>query len=241
MAEMEADKGLRQEFDAAQLVIPRVSILQDLSPQVRERDAEYIKGAKPGLFFNSLAKSLDTMVTLVPSKFLVRYIAWRPRKDGGGLVSQTLTIEEVEENFDPDGIGKWKGLMAPRPGEPAVSVEVIETPEWYGMAKGKDWDWMPVAISFPSTKSKAARWMNSTINMTKAQGKNGTFTPAAFFHQFSFTTAVEQKGDDQWFSFVPVQDGYCMDAQVRGEAKELKLSFERGEVDVASATASDQG
>lgn len=240
MEEMEGDKGHRQSFDVAQMMIPRITVLQDLSDEVKERNPEYVPGAKPGLIFNTLNKQIDTMIQFVPSKFVVRYIAWRPRKDGGGLVSQSLTLEDVEATMDPAGIGQWTGMMAPRPGEPQVAVEVNETPEWVGMARGKDWDWMPVAISFGGTKSKVARWINTTIDLTKEQGKDGPFTPAPFFHQFSFRTGLEQKGDDEWYGYVAEHNGYCPDGHIRKEAKQLKLSMDRGEVDFENVSASEK-
>lgn len=237
MSDMEADKGERQHFDSSQLIIPRINILQDLSPQVKKSNAAYVEGAEPGMLFNNVTGTLDKLITFVPAAFHVRYIAWRPRKQGGGLVDQNLKLAEVEENFEADGIGRWIGQMSPGRGEPAVSVEVIETPEWVGMAKGEKWNWMPVAMSFPATKSKASRKINTSIEMTEVEGPNGPFTPPAFYHSFDLTTVMETSGDDTWFSFVPTHLGLGKETKhVIDKAKALKRSLVDGSAKVAEDT-----
>lgn len=233
--EIEENEGQRQVFDADQLTIPRLALLQDLSPETKVREETYIEGAIPGMILNKLKKAICDEVIFVPSKFVVRYIAWRPRKDGGGLVDQNLTLEEVRENFDTDGPGRWVGMLSPREGEDAVKVEVIQTPEWVGFAKSDTFDWTPVAISFPSTKSKVVRDINSIIDLAKIEVNGRRITPAAFFHQFTLGSFLDSSGDDKYYNFTAKHDGYCMDPQVRADAKKLKESFDAGEVAVEDA------
>lgn len=238
LSEMEGDKGLTQHFDAAQLIIPRLLLLQDLSPQVKDRNAEYVPGAKPGLFHNSVTKALSPTVMFIPAHFVVRYIAWRPRLEGGGLVDQGLTLRDVTENFDQVGIGSWAGRMAPRKDAAAVNVEVKETPEWVGMCKGETWDWMPMAISFPGTKSKTARGMNTEISLMKLDGARGKFTPPSFYHQYLLTSGIEKgAGTDEWYGFIARRVGFVQDRDALQEAKQLKIDFERGDAVVADSDA----
>lgn len=241
-AEMEADKDLREQFAPAMLTIPRIAVLQDLSPQVKTRDAEYVEGAQPGMIFNSVHKWLAHEVLFVPAKFLVRYIAWQPRPVGG-LVDQNLTLEEVEANFRKDGIARWVGQMRRREGdEEMVRVEVIETPEWVGLVKPtvdqhgeviENADWLPAALSFPSTKAKVVRDMNTQIDMTKVADSSGKkFTPPPFYHQFKLDTAIESSGENEYYNYRATHLGWNKDSYCRNEAKELKLAFDRGEVEV---------
>ena len=235
MEDMEGDKGQKQDFGADMLIIPRISILQDLSPQVKKTNAAYVEGAEVGQFFNNVVNALDSKIKFIPSKFAVRYIAWRPRRAGGGLVSQDLTEEEVRENFAEDGLGRWVGMMKDNSGD-SVSVEIIMTPEWVGFAKGEDWDWMPVAMSFPSTKAKAARKINTAIELCVVKGKGGPFSPASFYHTFDLTSVMEQSGDDTWFSYnvshlgIGKTEKYIVD-----KAKALKVQLEKGEAQVEDA------
>jgi hypothetical protein len=246
MGDMEADaEAHRQVFDRDMLTIPRIKILQDLSPEVKDTKAEYIPGARPGLICNEMNSKLDTDILFVPAAFSVRYIAWRPRKAGGGLVDPNLTLEEVEANFQQEGIGSWIGMMRPSPNEEAIRVEVAQTPEYVGIAMGKGWGPMPVAISMPSTKVKAAKKINTTVELTRVESasKPGTFfRPAMFYHQFQLKTGLESGNDNEWFGFVihhlgvaekgsPLLDDPIYNAMVK-DAKELKIALETGKARV---------
>jgi hypothetical protein len=246
MDSMEEDaEQYRQVFDRDMLTIPRIKILQDLSPEVKETKAEYIPGARPGMICNEQNNKLDSEILFVPSTFEVRYIAWRPRKDGSGLVDANLTLQEVEENFQADGIGSWIGMMKPSANEDPVRVEVAQTPEYTGYAMGKGWGPMPVAISMPSTKVKAAKKINTTVELTRVESasKPGTFfRPAMFYHQFQLKTGLESGNDNEWFGFVihhlgvaekgsPLLDDPIYNAMVK-DAKELKIALETGKARV---------
>ena len=45
-------------FAREELVVPRLKILQPLSPEVQEGNSQYIEGAKPGMFFNTCSGKL---------------------------------------------------------------------------------------------------------------------------------------------------------------------------------------
>jgi hypothetical protein len=241
MDDMEADaEQYRQVFDRDMLTIPRIKILQDLSPEVKETKAEYIPGARPGMICNEQNNKLDSEILFVPATFEVRYIAWRPRKDGGGLVDANLTLEEVEANFQADGIGSWIGMMKPSANEDAVRVEVAQTPEYTGYAMGKDWGPMPVAISMPSTKVKAAKKINTTVELTRILNeKTGNkIRPSMFYHQFKLSTGLESGNENEWFGFVIHHLGVAGDKsgiendpvylEMIQLAKQLKIDVEAG-------------
>ncbi len=240
MASMEADAAVhKQEFRRDMLIIPRINILQDLSPEIKERRAEYVPGAKVGDIYCNINNGLSPAIRFIPSRFDVRYIAWKTNR--GGLVDQNLTKEDAETNFEPDGLGKWTGSMKDMRGE-MCTVEVIETPEWVGIAYGIDnegerlWGPMPVAISFPITKSKAARKINTSIDLAVEPGTNGgkDFRPPCFYHQFTLKSAIEQAGENEWFGWTVTHDGYIKDASDLERAKELKIAFDEGTVEVST-------
>lgn len=230
----------QQEFAPDQLIIPRISILQDLSPQVKERNVAYVPGAKPGLIFNNVANTLSTGILFTPAKFFVRYIAWED--DRGGLVDQNLTKEQAEQ-FEENGIAQWRGEIIPRGKEKPVLCDIIETPEWVGIASAQPdedgviaWGPMPVAISFPSTKAKSARKINTAIDLTEVQGAKGPFRPPAFYHQFELTTAVETSGKDEWWGWVVNRLGWSDEHSIE-KAKALKVAFDDDKATVDEAGA----
>ena len=101
-----------------------------------------------------------------------------------------------------------------------------------------------VAVSFTLTSACLAQSdlkddpayldIDGAINLTEMQGKNGPFTPAAFYHKFTLGTAVESSGDNDWFGWTIHHDGINDDMYTIGKAKALKIAFDEGKAEVVA-------
>ena len=235
----DVDAGLGQSFKTDDLIIPRITILQDLSPQVKERKVEYIPGAKPGMIYNSVNNALDQSISFVPAMYHTSWVAWKPRPDGG-LVNNNVdaSILTEEKGFMADGIDRFVGTMAdPTSGGEMKKVEVIKTPEWVGVARGESGWIMPVAISFPATKAKSARKINTSIDLTEVEVQGRIITPPPFYHTFILSSAIEQSGENEWYGWTVTHDGYAnTDPRMRAKAKDIRKSLEEGKASVAEHT-----
>jgi hypothetical protein len=67
--------------------LPFLSLLQQLSPQVQEGDPKQVRGARPGMFYNTLTGDLYESLTFVVAAMRSGVLEWKPRKDGGGFVA----------------------------------------------------------------------------------------------------------------------------------------------------------
>ncbi len=229
LAGMEEDAGDRQHFGADYLIVPRIQLAQDLSPQLKPTKAEYIEGLVVGQMFNTVTKEVYAEgFTFVPARFAVVINAWKPRKAGGGLVRQNVDPADVAD-FEPDGIKQWRTQMAPRPGEEAVTVEVIEAGEWAGIIVTPDGRTSPAIISFPSTKAKVGRSINTIVDMTEVPGKNGPFVPPSYYHQFSFNTAGETNDSGDFWNYVADHMGFVSDVKLMEKAKDLSNKMKSGQ------------
>lgn len=74
-----------EEGDADSYAIPFLGMLQKLSPQCDSDEPEYIKGARPGMFFNTITKELFEEVELIPCVYQRRFNRWAPIDSGGGF------------------------------------------------------------------------------------------------------------------------------------------------------------
>lgn len=82
------------------LAIPRIDIIQDLSPQHKESKPEYIEGAKPGMAFNTVTGKLyGKQVFVVPVFYRGEYVIWKDQDHGGGFRGAFPTIAEAEEEL----------------------------------------------------------------------------------------------------------------------------------------------
>lgn len=238
LADLEADQKDIQTFSADQMIIPRILLLQDLSPQVKTRDPEYIPGAQPGLICNGLTGSLDTEITFIPSLFTVRYMAWRPRPTGG-LVDPDVDPSTLGR-YDKVGVATWIGSMIPAGKTDPVNVEINETPEWAGIVVGADKRRIPAVISFVATKSKVARKMNTAVSMFEIETPEGSRRTPAYYQQFRIGSALEVIGENEFYTYTAVHEGLCKDKDLRLRARELCRQIKAGLVEIAPVSDGDQ-
>lgn len=95
---------------AEDMSLPRLEIIQDLSPQRKKSEPQYIEGAEEGMAFNTASNELyGTEVTIIPVFFRKEFLLWKDRKAGGGFGGAFNTLEDAEEERDrkedPD---KWQ-------------------------------------------------------------------------------------------------------------------------------------
>jgi len=239
-AMFEADAGKGLDFRADDLAIPRLYMLQDMSPQVKERSADYVSGARPGMWFNTVTGQIAPSVTIITIKHQRRYVAWRPRLDnggGGGLVKPDVPREEYL-SYEETGISvrsyrDEKGL-----------VEVVDTPELVALLlpeNGSGISPMPVAISFPKTKAKVLARMMTIATMQVGHHADGTEFPMALYSNvFRLSSKIEGEGAQSYF--VPVEEylGRVTRTDIYARAKRLYEQFAGAPVHVADVGSSEQ-
>lgn len=88
--------GLADNITSKDIRLPRIALLQSLSPQVQNEGDKY----KPGMFIDTLTQEiLPTPLKFVPVYIFKNVIKWKPRAEGGGMIYKTLnpTAEQVKE------------------------------------------------------------------------------------------------------------------------------------------------
>lgn len=72
-----------EHADASKLEIPRIQLLQALSPQVESGEM------KAGSFFHSVTEEeLPPEMVMIPLLFRSQFILWNPRENGGGILAR---------------------------------------------------------------------------------------------------------------------------------------------------------
>jgi hypothetical protein len=80
------------------VTIPRIGILQDLSPQIKKTKPEYIEGAEAGLLFNNITSQVyGKSIVIIPVIFRKEWIIWRDRDSGGGFRGAYASESEAAE------------------------------------------------------------------------------------------------------------------------------------------------
>lgn len=86
-----------ENVTADDLVIPRLELVQSLSPCRKKTDPNYIEGAEEGMVYNNVTRQLyGTEVLIVPVFYRKEWLIWKSRDEGGGFRGAYSTDNEAE-------------------------------------------------------------------------------------------------------------------------------------------------
>jgi hypothetical protein len=76
-----------EDVTVKDMVLPRVDVLQALSPQLKKNDGAFIPGAEQGQIFNTVTGTIyGPSVTFIPVMFRKEFVLWKLRSAGGGFI-----------------------------------------------------------------------------------------------------------------------------------------------------------
>ena len=178
------------------VIIPRLTILQALSPQLQRNKPEFIQGAAAGMFCDTATGDVfEGPLELVPCFFKRVYLEWAPRNTGKGLVRNHETDDAILDRCSPDA----KGRMITPDGN-----YVAETATYYviNLTSGGRRSFVPLS----STQMRAARRWMTQLTAERLTGSNGrSFTPPIFYRSWMATVSEQSNNEGSWFgwSFSP--------------------------------------
>lgn len=177
-----------EQVTAEDLVIPRLEILQSLSPEVEEDKPEYIKGAKPGMLINSVTKQIyGNEVFVVPVHYTKQWLVWKARAKGGGFFGSYPNPDEAADRVKKEG------------GE-AQGIESIDTPTHLCLLVNRDHGSVDeIMLSMPRTKAKISRQWNSMIRLAGGD---------RFSRVYRITTQKETNPKGTYHNYVVAQCGF---------------------------------
>ena len=139
-----------ENVESEDLQLPRIDVLQALSPQVNKKKDEYIDGAEVGMLFNTLTGELyPDGINFTPVSFVKRYLVWVDRKidSSGGLRGVFDSLVEAEQFLEV--------------AEDSDKLEALPTAEHLVVLDSGD----EVIISMAKSKMKVSRKFNSLVRL----------------------------------------------------------------------------
>ena len=103
-----SNKGF-SEVTAADLSIPFIRVLAQLSPQVNKREGRYVEGAEAGMLFNTVLNEVydgERGIEVVPCYYNRRFVEWTPREQGGGYVESYETTDPIVNTTTRNDVGQ---------------------------------------------------------------------------------------------------------------------------------------
>ena len=218
----EEDKaGGMDQMGQGDFAMPFLRVLGQLSPEVNERDAKYVSGAKAGMIFNTVTKqAYDGVegVNVIPCGYKREYVEWSDRGEG---TSAPVAIHSVASGIINDATrgADYKDRLP--------SGNYLEnTASYFVMLP----DMQQALITMKSTQLKVSRSWNSMMNSIKLQGKNGLFTPAAYSHVYKLSTVQQSNDKGTWFGWNIEKVGPVQDKNLYEAAKQFASSVTNVEV-----------
>lgn len=186
-----------ENVTAKDLIIPRLVILQGLSPQLDKNKPEYIQGAASGDFCDVATSEVwKEGITIIPCYYATVYLEWAPRASGKGLVANHGTdAEKAHKHATLNEEKRW------------VTKDgniVSETATFFvlNMSAGGRRSFVPMT----STQLKNARQWMTIITNEKLTRRDGSQMQAPLFYRSWEAYSVGQsnaKGSWNGWKFRP--------------------------------------
>lgn len=135
------------------LQIPRIAIVQALSPERKKSDPGYIDRAEEGNMFNSVTRALfKSALLVIPVYYRKEYFLWKLRSQGGGFRGVYPSYElAVQAQLEcPD------------------KTEILDTAQQFCLVSGDGAHWEEAVISMSGSNAGVSKKWNSDIKLHQA-------------------------------------------------------------------------
>jgi hypothetical protein len=208
-----------ENITASDLVIPRLELVQSLSPCRKKTDPAYIEGAEEGMLFNNVTRELyGPSVNVVPVYFRKEYIVWKDRKLGGGFLGAYGSMAEAEHIVSVQ--------------DDPVNYRINDTANHFCLLIGKNGEAEEIVVSMAVTKLKTSRKWNSLIRMAGGD---------SFARVYEIGTAVEQNKMGQDYYNLSVKMVGFPSEMIYRRAEHLYSQVQQGRVGVDTTREGENG
>lgn len=148
-----------EDLERSDVIIPRLCLAQNQSPETTEGDPKYIVGLKAGQLFNNVTKQVygDSVIVQLVRRDKPRAMIFAPIDEGGGILEPDVPMDDPRTQFGKDGEKPTATTFRDYLAVIKPSQELI-------------------GLSFKSSGLNCARLMNGTILRRQAGIWAGLFT-----------------------------------------------------------------
>lgn len=206
-------KGM-ENVDQSMLTLPRVKLLQDMSPEVKKSSDRRIEGAEPGHLMLSTGSELFEEMFVInlklktgfvafseESKMPFRAMAAEGEEGADGLFSSKEKAESalIFEGIDPDKVVSTPGQQAPRDG-----YTLLESHRHYVLVLDPESGRVktPAVVDFIKTKVAISKNWNTMIATQGGDRYSSVWRVGA---------KVQTWGDNSWYNYDVSFHGWATD------------------------------
>lgn len=202
------------------LAIPRLEIIQALSPCRKKTDPSYIDGAEEKQLYNNVTREMyGESVLVVPVTFKKQYLVWKDRDSGGGFRGDFNDAESANQQI--------VSLVNSGDNGPFEAVDTAQHICLLVRPNGKTEE---IAISMSRSKLKVSRQWNSMIRLFEGDR----------FSRMYVISAVDDKGEKGEFYNFQVKPAGFPSKEVYLRAEQLYNDIHSGDRDINVNHDTDQ-
>ena len=205
----EADAKLGFEnVDQESLALPILKLLQNGSGEAQKRNPNYVEGAEPGMFFNTVTRKLydgEKGIQVIPCHYRLEYQEWADFGTGSGRPENIYPASsDILSKTTKDAMGKDR--------LPNGNYIQKTSQHFVIITDGKSAE--TALISMYSSQAKVSRKWNSMMMSITKNGKDGPYTPPPFSHYYKISSVENTGKGNQWYGYNIVKVGEVSDANV---------------------------
>lgn len=217
--EADAGAGL-QNVKSGSVALPILKLLQNGSGEAKKLNPNYVAGAEPGMFFNTVTKKLydgEKGVLVIPCHYKLEYQEWSDFGTGQGRPENIYSdTSDILSKTTKDQMGKDRlqnGNYILTVGQHFVLVVDGNSTE-------------SALISMSASQGKVSRKWNSMMLSITFDGKDGPYTPASYSHMYKLTSILNSGKGNQWYGFSVSKAGQVEDSALYERAKQFHNSLQ---------------
>lgn len=235
-----ADAGAGMEGATAEsFAIPFLMVLQKGSPEVEEGSGAQVQGAKAGMLFENISRTLvdgKEGLVIIPCAYRRVFLHWSESKGFQGEIlpedvarrrQEGKIVEHKGKLYIPDATGKV---------DPDESDRISDTRNHYVLIiDRKTGGWRQALISLSSTQIKKSRALMTALASVKLDVNGQMITPPTFANLVRVTTVPESNDKGSWMGWHFELEGMVQNADVYAAAKQFHKSVAAGQVEQRAA------
>lgn len=235
MSQLAAASGEGLEaVTARDVLIPRLAILQALSPQLQKTKPEYVKGAQAGdMCDTSTGNVFNSGLKVLPVYYEVKWLEWSPRNTGKGLVA----IHDTEDCLVGSTRNERGQVIS------AGGNTLVESAQFFVLNLSDGNRRAFIAMSSTQRK-KAKRWLTLATGERIKLPNGKEVIPPLYYRAYDLSVVEESNAEGSWLGW-KVERGASLNEMQNGsnllaEAKEFRQSILAGKVKVDNQSIADE-
>ena len=220
--EADARKGF-ENVDSESVALPILKLLQNGSAEAQRKHANYVEGADPGMFFNTVTRKIydgEKGIQVIPCHYRLEYQEWADFGTGSGRPENIFAgNSDILSKTTKDANGKDRLPNGNYIQKTAQHFVII--------SDGKSAE--TALISMYSSQAKISRKWNSMMMSITIDGKDGPFTPPPFSHIYKLSSVKNTGKGNEWYGYNIQKVGQITDANLYKRAKTFYESCRRGD------------